>query len=357
MEKVSVIVPVYNAEKYLEECVESILNQTYTNIEVILIEDYSLDSSFSILAKYQTDPRVILLHNNKNYGVGYSRNRGIDVASGEYLTFVDSDDVLEIEALEKLVFSLEKSNTDMSMCDYHTFYGKIPSMEKRNSFPFEVIDIEENPILLDKCGGACWAKLFRKSLFDSFRFPEGIIYEDAPVTFPLMIKARKIAFVNEALYHYRFNLNGITKSDKKRPNLSILDIYSAALLLDHNYQLVRRNDFLDIKMRELGYNILFLGALNSGFWFQMKKRKALANAFYALANGHYGYTSYHDSAYLERRIKEVPLFAIRMKYLSTFVFKRKFQLEKGEEEQLEEIKKYIEEYLFRKKNKCKVKKK
>lgn len=356
MKKVSVIVPVYNTSKYVEECVDSILNQSYSNLEVLLIEDHSSDSSLECLKKYQKDLRVVLLQNDANYGVGYSRNRGIEHATGDYLTFVDSDDVLESMAIETLVSSLEKGNTTMSMCDYDTFYGRTPFIAN-HSIQSEVICLEENPNLLDKCGGACWAKLFQKSLFADFRFPEGIVYEDAPITYPVMIKAGKISFVPSSLYHYRFNLNGITKKSKKGPSRDILDIYPSALLLDKNYQLVRRNDSLDRKMKELGYNILFLGALNSGFWLQMRKRKLLANAFYSLANKRYGFTSYQDSTYLQKRVAEVPQFAIRMKYLSTFVFQKKYRLEKEESELFADIERYLEEYLSQKGNKCKVKRK
>ncbi len=357
MKKVSVIVPAYNTEKYIKECIDSVLNQSYPNIEIILIEDSSTDSTLSILKRCQNNPNIVLLENESNRGVGYSRNKGIDYANGDYLMFVDSDDILESQIVEQLVFSLEQGNANMDMCSYDTFLGRPNNYSENNSSSFEVIDVEKNRSLLDKCGGACWAKLFKRSLFDNLRFPEGIVYEDAPVTFPVMIKARFISYLDYPFYHYRFNLNGITKRSKKGPNKNILDLYFSSLLLDRNYSLVRRNNLLDDKMKELGYNILFLGALDSGFWFQMKKRKEIANSFYALANQRYGYESYQDSDYLKKRAQEVPHFRIRLQYLSIFVLKKHYCLEKSETELVSEIRKYLEGYLSKKKNKCKVKKK
>lgn len=357
MRKVSVIVPVYNTEKFLKECLDSILNQTYSNIEVILVEDGSLDSSLSILKAYQKDSHVILLENRSNKGVGYSRNRGIEHATGDYILFVDSDDLLSPVAIEYLVSALEKSNTEMSMCQYQTFFHSRLLNSKNHNGSFEVMDIEKDSYLLEVCGGACWAKLWKRTLLQDIRFPEGIIYEDAPFTFPLMVKASKISFIREPLYYYRFNINGITKKNKREPNRTLLDIYPSAKMLDENYQLVRRNSALDSKMKEMGYSILFLGALNSGFWFQMKERKFLSKAFYELANRHYGYSSYQDSSYLCRRIAEVPHFSIRIRYLNTFVFSQKYQLVKEENKLLESIQNCLEDYLSGNRKKCKVKRK
>lgn len=356
MKKVSVIVPIYNTEKYIESCIDSILNQTYPNIEIILVEDKSTDSTFSYLEKYQNNSNVVLLVNDKNRGVGYSRNKGIEYSSGEYLMFIDSDDVIEQKMIEQLVYALESGKTDMSMCGYDTFFHTTIPIKKDLS-SFEVIDVESDDKLLNQCGGACWAKLFKRSLVENLRFPEGIVYEDAAFTFPAMIKSRFISFLDSPLYHYRFNLNGITKKNKKGPNRNILDLYPASLLLDRNYKLVRRNDSLDNKMRELGYSILFLGALDSSFWFQMKGRKELANSFLALANKRYGYTSHHDTSYLQEKIRTNPFLSIRIKYLDTFVFQKKLQLEKEENELMSEIRRYLEAYLSQKRNKCKVKKK
>ncbi len=357
MKKVSVIVPIYNTEKYVEDCISSILNQTYLNIEIILVEDCSKDSTVSVLKKYLSFSNVLFLKNDTNRGVGYSRNRGIENSSGEYLMFVDSDDVLDPTAIEQLVFALEKADVDMSMCSYDKFFRKKlwDTPESRN--PFEVVDIQKDEKLLNKCGGACWAKLFKRELFEDLRFPEGIVYEDAPVTFPAMIKARFISFVDSKLYHYRFNLNGITKKNKRGPNRNILDLYQSALLLDKNYRLVRRNDILDNKMKELGYNILFVGALNSGFWFQMPSRKEVANYFYILANQRYGYHSYQDSSYLREAIHTIPHFAIRMKYLDFCVFQKKYQIYRDESEIVDKIRCCLEEYLSSSKKKCKVKRK
>ena len=118
--KVSVVVPVYNSEKFLEYCIQSILNQTYTNIELILVNDGSTDNSLNICAKYKLEDDRVVVINQKNMGVSVARNNGIIHATGEYLQFVDSDDFVDINMTEKLIYAAKENKASMVICGYRS---------------------------------------------------------------------------------------------------------------------------------------------------------------------------------------------------------------------------------------------
>lgn len=326
MEKVSIIVPVYNVEKYLTECIESILCQTYPNIEIIMVEDKSLDKSLEVAKRYEHYSNVVLLENGENKGVGYSRNRGIRHATGNYIMFVDSDDILTPVAVEYLVKALEGGKTSIAMCQYSTFLSFPKRKVKKLIGNFEIVDLEKEDSLLGHCQGYCWNKLYKKELFEQLRFPEGICYEDVAFNYPIMIAARYISYIPEPLYQYRFNFSGITKTNKRVPNRGLLDLYAASLVLDQNYRLVRRNGLLDEKMRQIGHNTIFIASLDSSFWLSMKNKNQLSNLFLQLANLRYGYVSYHDNPVIETRAKKVPHYRIRIKYFDRFIHNKKYEL-------------------------------
>lgn len=212
---ISVIVPIYNVEKYINKCVDSILNQTYQNLEVFLVDDGSPDNCGSICDLYaEKDDRVKVIH-KQNGGLSDARNVAIDKMSGKYVTFVDSDDYLDLNYVEKLYTAIKKNDADMSVGSYAyiTEDGKIINHPK-NTGKIEVFEQEKALYeLLDsrKFSNSAWGKLYKAEHFSDIRYPFGKIYEDVPTTYKLFFKSSKIAYVDEILYFYLYNQKAISK--------------------------------------------------------------------------------------------------------------------------------------------------
>ncbi|RAP47411.1 MAG: hypothetical protein BZ135_02205 [Methanosphaera sp. rholeuAM6] len=216
--KISVIVPVYNVEQYLERCLDSIVNQSLKDIEIICINDGSTDNSLKILEEYaKKDDRIIVI-NQKNHGQGYSRNRGLDVARGEYVLFVDSDDWVDIDTCKELYIKSNQLDTDVliyqveSYDDYsdrfykEDYYRNVYLPKEFYGTVFNNRDISDYIFSL---GVAPYGKLYRRSLLEKFniRFPENIYFEDNPFYWEVMLASEKISIVNKfySLRRYREN--------------------------------------------------------------------------------------------------------------------------------------------------------
>ena len=197
MEKdlISIIIPVYNVEKYLKECVDSVRKQTYKNLEIILIDDGSKDNSGKLcdeLAK--EDNRIKVIH-KENGGLSDARNVGIENATGEYIQFIDSDDFVEKDMIEILHNDICQEKADVSMCSLYLYKDGEKTTDasyKREIFNKELVLKE---ILLDeRVRSYAWNKMFKKSLFESIRFPKGKVFEDIYTMSPIFQKANKIVF-------------------------------------------------------------------------------------------------------------------------------------------------------------------
>ena len=214
--KISIIVPIYNMEKYLENCIETILKQEYTNFELILVNDGSTDNSGSICDKYSSnDERIKVIH-KKNGGVSSSRNVGIEEATGEYLGFIDPDDYLHPKMYLKLVENIEKFNADLSICGNYDVYenGKISHVTSDGDI--EVIDSNEcirNILNEKKYLGTCWNKLYKKELFDNVKFNVNRrISEDLEVLMEVIPKCDKIVYDPTPLYYWVIHNNSTIHS-------------------------------------------------------------------------------------------------------------------------------------------------
>ena len=210
---VSVIIPIYNAEKYLMRCLDSILNQSYTNIELIMINDGSIDSSEEICKKINSNKLKIKYFKQDNSGVSVARNKGLELATGEYILFVDSDDYLSPNAIKNYVDIAQKENADITILESKTLVknGEQYSPAKQN----EALTTEElkNKILLDQIGNHVIVKLFKRSLFQEINFPEGLVYEDLYVMPHLIKKANKIIYKCRPVYYYnRTNDSSLTSA-------------------------------------------------------------------------------------------------------------------------------------------------
>lgn len=213
---VSIIVPVYNTQVYLERCIKSLLNQEYPNIEIILIDDGSSDNSLFICEKYQTDDRVVIIH-QENSGVSMARNNGLDRARGDYISFVDSDDFVSPYFISHAVGEIEKHDADIVLFDFYQIKsGKsvlpVPDFHKKYKNELRKGNINIKKLLIaDFVPNYMWNKLFKRSLWETVRFPVQYKYEDLFILIHVLDRANVIVYLPERLYYYnRDNVNSIT---------------------------------------------------------------------------------------------------------------------------------------------------
>lgn len=202
--KISVIVPVYKVELYLRECVDSIIGQTYRNLEIVLIDDGSPDNCGAICDEYaEQDNRVRVIHQS-NCGLSAARNIGLETATGDYIGFVDSDDWVEPELFQLLAEEIDASGVDIAICGRIEEY---PDKRILRACPRPSVMQREEALkaLLENnvIQNFVWDKLYRRELFDELRFPEGKSYEDMAIMHKLFLRSQKVACITETLYHYR----------------------------------------------------------------------------------------------------------------------------------------------------------
>ena len=234
---VSVIVPVYNVEKYLVRCVDSILKQSYNNLQIILVDDGSNDKSALICDEYtKKDTRILVIHKN-NGGLSEARNVGIDNAKGDYICFIDSDDFVRETYVKDLLSIILEYNADIAVCLF----------EKGNSDRFKDIIDENQPniIVLNNIEAlnklydevlnvsmiVVWNKLYSKNLFNKIRFPIGKIHEDEFTMPKLLFEADKIVIINKKDYYYFQSPNSIMRSEFKINRLDALEAFEERINL------------------------------------------------------------------------------------------------------------------------------
>ena len=199
---VSVIIPIYRVEQYLYACVDSIINQTYKNLEIILVDDGSPDSCPKICDEYaKKDDRIHVLH-KPNGGLSDARNAGIKIARGEYLCFVDSDDIIHNQMVEVLMTPLiNDKNLKISACQSESFNDGEVYDAKQNIKSTEIIDY--NLFFTKRFWTTAWCKIYKRELFRSIRYPVGRIHEDEFTTYKICYAAQKIAYTESKLLFYR----------------------------------------------------------------------------------------------------------------------------------------------------------
>lgn len=211
---ISIIVPVYNVEKQLKLCIESILNQSFTNYELILIDDGSTDGCAVICDDYsKMDKRIKVIH-KKNGGLSDARNVGLDISVGKYIGFIDSDDIIHPKMYEKLYNCINKTCSDIVQCKFKKFKNieEISNTENYNDIYYEEFSNEDairDLIDNNKINVNAWNKLYRRELFKNERYPKGKVHEDEFLTYKLIYKSQKIVYINCELYYYYQNNSGI----------------------------------------------------------------------------------------------------------------------------------------------------
>lgn len=211
---ISIIVPIYKVEKQLKKCINSILNQTFSNFELILVDDGSPDNCGKICDEYQKkDNRIKVIH-KENGGLSDARNAGLDIAKGEYIGFVDSDDIIHPRMYEILFKCINKNNSDIVQCKFKKFKNSDEVKDDLDNYNEIFEEYDNNSAIMDmmdnnKINVNSWNKLYKSELFQTLRFPKGKIHEDEFLTYKLLYNSKKITYVDQELYYYYQNDNGI----------------------------------------------------------------------------------------------------------------------------------------------------
>ena len=233
----SVIVPVYNVEKYLSDCLNAIINQSYKNLEIILIDDGSTDTSGRICDRYQKkDSRIRVIH-KKNEGCSIARNIGIKNARGDLIAFVDADDIIDCQMYEILINNLDMTYSDVSACTYVKEYeiNRIQPVEKQKVIPTPLV-LEKNDIFLSitriekSLEGYIWNKVWKRNLIDGCFFREDIVMcEDSIFTWEILKKAKRACYCDLPMYHYLIQSFSATRNSSVEKYMGALISYELML--------------------------------------------------------------------------------------------------------------------------------
>ena len=226
-ELITVIINVYNREKFIRKCIESIINQTYRNLEILIVNDGSTDNTLKICESYN-DERIRII-TTENMGLSMSRNVGIDNSNGEYLYFVDSDDFIEKDVIEYLYNLCIKNKAEISTCRPLTIFDYNFNVKDKKE-KIEILDSKgmlKKVLILEDMSGAIWNKLLKKDLFTNIRFENRII-NDVVVVYKIVIEAKKIVYSNQIKYFFLKHRNAITSNGYEKLDRST-DFYYATL--------------------------------------------------------------------------------------------------------------------------------
>lgn len=299
--KYSIIIPFYNVENYIIDCVKSIHNQKYQNFEAIFVDDGSKDKSKDKLLTYLTkvkDKRIKIL-TKKNGGLSDARNFGLKKAKGDYILFVDSDDFVDNKLLEKIDVELTKNNYDILLFDYYSYYSK---KEKHLLCGLRKItdDIKKNVLLSPP---AAWNKVYKKQLFDNndIIYPQGIWYEDLATTPILVFNSNKIGYLSEPLYYYRQREGSIMNTI----SLKIRDMYEALNIINDYF---KSNYYKELEFINI-YNVLFL--VNSFGRSSLKNKMNYQKE--AILYLDTNYPNWFKNSYLKNNILNIKISSIVLK--------------------------------------------
>ena len=322
MPKVSAIVPVYNAEKYLDQCISSIANQTLEDIEIIAVNDGSIDNSLNVLdnlsLKYKGKLKVI---DKDNSGVGAARNVGIENATGEFIKFVDADDYLQLSILEKMYELAKEHNVKLVRGNYQTIIGPF-KLEDKCSFSnineSRIVNVQEEKDYIVSETPGIGNKLIHRDLIGDLRFPEKTKWEDLAIMPVVVASSEKLFHMNEPVYNYRVNMNTTIKDFiNKIPN--ILDIIRCAQMIEDD--MTKRN--LNEEYKEQIESLYVLHTLfrveNAMMWinFPKKDKKIVISSLLGILD--MKYPNWMENNVVEQYRKINGLFNFDMKRLDKFI--------------------------------------
>lgn len=266
---ISIIIPVYKVEKYIKRCLDSVVNQTYKNLEIILVDDGTPDNSGKICDEYaKKDKRIKIIH-KENGGVSDARNKGIEQATGKYIGFVDSDDYIDVNMYEILKNTIEKENADIASCKYVRFAEYV----EFDSQKYDKKTIEYNQeeymkkffkIGTQECVYYPWNKLYKKSIICSDQYPKGLTSEDVVGTYKALLKAKKIVEINYPYYYYFYNKKSITGSKFSNKDLDLIKIWDIVIKIS-NENNQKYLEYSKINRMRIDYTLLMRMAIQLNY--------------------------------------------------------------------------------------------
>ena len=275
-DKISVVIPAYNVEKYLDKCVQSVVEQTYKNLEIIIVNDGSTDSTESICEEWTNKDDRIIYINQTNKGLSGARNSGIDIATGKYIVFIDSDDWVSNDMVEKLYSNVILYNANIAICNRWYYFEKNGNQKLRFQNNHSIVEMSTSEALkklmcFSDFDMSAWCKLYDIKLFKDIRFPEGKYCEDYYIMYKLFSLSDKIVYNSEPLYYYLQREGSISKKkdllidyviaaskqadfiSKEFPKLDIygktancmayLTVYDKAIISDSNFDSKKLKEF------------------------------------------------------------------------------------------------------------------
>ena len=327
---VTIIIPIYNAEKYLSKTLESVLNQTYKNLEIILINDGSTDNSKEICTKFANEDKRIIFIDKENGGPSEARNKGLEISKGEYIAFVDSDDYLELNYIERLLETLKDKGVQCVLCGYNRVYDqKAEKIVREESIYLNKEEFLSSILTVQGGLGFTWGKLWKREEIQNIRFNKDIkIGEDALFCMEACKNIDKVFILNEALYNYKFNPNSIVRSyDSEYVNRILTSTKKAKEYIEKEYKdneriLKKINNYIAYHVLLISVNYCFNKKNNLSLVGQIKKLKEICNIKEfkeAIKNSNY------DGLSLTRKIT---LFTIKYRlYLCTMIIAKIRQIQ------------------------------
>lgn len=239
---ISIVIPVYNVEHYLERCLESVINQTYKNIEIILVDDGSTDNSGNLCDIYAKKDLRIKVYHKDNGGLSDARNYGISMSNGKYISFIDSDDYVASDMIEALYKALCQHKTDISICRPFDVYenGNLSRLDekKENSSNFITIsNVQAMKLVLEAkvISVQAWGKLYKKEIFDNINFPKNKIAEDAFIILKVLNSVKNVCYTRSEKYFYVHRPGSITTRKFNSNSLNVIEAYTK------NYKFIKKH--------------------------------------------------------------------------------------------------------------------
>lgn len=312
---VSIIIPVYGVEKYLEKCVKSVIKQSYKNLEILLIDDGSKDKSGKICDKLSENDLRIKVYHKKNGGLSDARNYGLKHATGEYIMFVDSDDYIDINMVKKMIDMANSYNLDIVMCDFSIVNENdkiILKKEKESTFKIynknQLFKLWNTDMYLI-CNLA-WNKLYKKELFDKIMFPVGKIHEDEFTVYKVVYLSKKIGYITESLYYYYQQESSIMHNlnDKR---LNLLEALKERIDFSNNISNTFYKETIEIYMNAI---------IDYYFKFNNVKKHNISNNLIKLFKNEYDEYNKQDVFSIKQRIRYLTFIYLRIVYKLYYSF-------------------------------------
>lgn len=335
--KVSIILAVYNVEKYIEQTLESVVNQTFKDIEIIVVDNKSTDRTLVMVNKFaKKDSRFSVYKNSSNLKQGLARNFGVEMAQGEYVFFLDGDDYLELTAIEKLYNRITETNADITICTWNQFddvtgkidrnhvYAKLKQIpQKLDDKTFNWRDIKESVFWQTSVP---WDKMYKREFLvnKNVKFPGGIFFEDNVFVYDALFKAEKISILREDLVYYRYNRKDAVTNTK---NTTFYDYFKIFNLIGEN--LKKLDLFDEMKYYYWDYKIITL------YWWFMKVKLPYKRGFFNRMKGDFKFIgiSDEDKQFVRNRtlflLDRFTKFSFFVYYPFIYYFDKIFRIEKG----------------------------